>query len=1060
MAAAVAVLSPAGSASASTAPAVVSSPDGRIAIRIDRDASRFTITRGGETVIAPSPLGLDLEGAQEFGPLALEKRDDVEVDRSIALVATKASKARDHYRGATLVFKERAPAGRRLVLDVRAYDDGVAFRYRMDDAGPVRLRGERTAFVPAGDPECLVSVATGAHEVPFERMKVSQLRDKVAYDVPLVCGTPSGRTSYAITQAHLAGYTGASLWREGEAVRVKLSAVPKRPGPVFVSKAGLTTAWRVVMMGDRAGDLIASNLIGNLNPPAEGDFSWVRAGKAAWDWYSSPMAGMKPSMDNYKRFIDFAAAAGLPYYLIDAGWAAGPNNGPGWIALPTTDITRAAEGIDMPALVRYAADKGVGLMLWAHWEHVAPRMDEVLDTFARWGIKGVKTDFMDRDDQEIVEFYHRIAQATAKRHLLLDLHGAYVPAGLQRTYPNFITQEGVMGAEWNKMGNKITPRHNLMLPYTRMLAGPIDYTPGGFRNATPASFAVNETMPQTQTTRGQALAMYVVYDSPLQMVSDAPQAYRDAAGFDFIQRVPTAWDETRFLSGTPGRDIVLARRQGGNWYLGAMAADDAGGAQRVPLRFLPPGKFRATSWEDGPTPNELVRVEREVTASDVLTLRLASAGGAAVILEPAATLTDEERSSLKFKAGSGNLAPELLLPAEDMRWWRDAKLGIFIHWGLYAIPAKGEWHMFNDKIDAKEYARLAGQFKPKHFDPDAWARVAKDAGAEYMVMTARHHDGFAMFDSPSSYGQYDSMHSAARKDFVAGYAAAARKQGLKVGIYYSPMDWRFPGYFDPKGLPENAALMKKQGYGQIRELMSNYGKIDVLWYDGGWLAHKGSDADASWFWRPEILNAEVRKLQPKVVINPRSGWQGDFATEEGAKPISGPVRPKAWEKTFTIGSGWGYVPSDQAMAPEKVIRLIIDAVVRNGNALVNMSPDADGNIPEPQVRTLQAVGAWMRVNGEGIFKTRPGPFQPVDGVYGSTVRDKHVYIHVQSWRGDRLTLPPLAQKILAAKTLSGVPVRFTQSAEGIMIGEEAANQAPADLVIRLTADAPVAPLQP
>ncbi|MEO7494902.1 MAG: glycoside hydrolase family 97 catalytic domain-containing protein, partial [Massilia sp.] len=238
-------------------------------------------------------------------------------------------------------------------------------------------------------------------------------------------------------------------------------------------------------------------------------------------------------------------------------------------------------------------------------------------------------------DQDIVDFYQRIAQATAKRQLLLDLHSAYVPDGLQRTYPNFITQEGVMGAEWDKMGKKITPRHNLMLPYTRMLAGPIDYTPGGFRNGTPATFAVRAEMPMTQSTRGQALAMYVVYDSPLQMVSDDPDAYRDAAGFDFIKRVPTAWDETRFLAGEPGRDIVLARRQGGNWYLGAMTADDVEGGrtEQVPLRFLPAGRYRATVWEDGATPTELRRTEREVTAADTLSLRLASAGGAAVILE-------------------------------------------------------------------------------------------------------------------------------------------------------------------------------------------------------------------------------------------------------------------------------------------------------------------------------------------------------------------------------------------------------------------------------------------
>ncbi|GJJ04421.1 hypothetical protein RugamoR64_49590 [Duganella rhizosphaerae] len=616
------------------APVVVSSPDGRIAIQIEEDASRFTIQRGGHTVIASSPLGLELDGAPAFGTLALERRDDVEVDQVIPLVATKAAAAPDRYRGATLAFRESSADGRRLLIDVRAYDDGVAFRYRLDDTQPVRLRGERTAFVPAGDPECLVSVVDGAHESPFERMKVTQLRSGQAYDVPMVCTTPAGRTAYAITQANLAGYTGASLWREGDALQVRLSVPPNRPAPAFESAAGLTTAWRVVMMGDREGDLIASNLIGNLNPPPTGDFSWVKPGKAAWDWYSGPLAGMKPDMDSYKRYIDFAAAAGLPYYLIDANWALG--SGPQcWVALPTTDITRAAEGIDIPALVRYAAAKGVGLLLWAHWEHVAPRMDEVLDTYVRWGIKGVKVDFMNRDDQDMIAFYHRIAEATARRKLLLDLHGAYVPAGLQRTYPNFITQEGVRGAEWNKMGKTITPQHNLMLPYTRMLAGPMDYTPGGFHNATPDSFAVRELMPQSQTTRGQALAMYVVYDSPLQMVSDDPDAYRDAAGFDFIQRVPTAWDETRFISGTPGRDIVLARRKGSSWYLGAMTADLAkgGSVERVALDFLPPGRYRAMVWEDGSSPNDVRRVERKLKAGDVLSLRLAAAGGAAVILE-------------------------------------------------------------------------------------------------------------------------------------------------------------------------------------------------------------------------------------------------------------------------------------------------------------------------------------------------------------------------------------------------------------------------------------------
>jgi len=610
----------------------VASPSGAAVIRVEDDASRFSVRWRGETVVAASPLGLELDGAPAFGTLALERREDTEVDREIPLVATKASVARDRYRGATLTFRETDAPARKLIIDMRAYDDGVAFRYRIDDPVPVRLKGEHTAFVLSGNPECLATQVEPAHEKPFEQLAFSKLSEGVRYDVPLVCTSQSGRASLAIAQAHLEGYAGASLQREGDALRLQLSAVPGRTGPAYVSGSGLRTAWRVVMLGDRPGDMIASHLIGNLNPPPDGDFGWVKPGKAAWDWWSGPLEGVKPELATYRRFIDFAAESGFPYYLIDAGWSLGA--GPCCEARPTTDVTRAAEGIDMPELVRYAADKGVGLLLWVHWEHLAPRMDEVLDTYARWGIKGVKVDFMNRDDQDMVAFYQRLADATAKRRLLLDMHGAYVPAGLQRSYPNYITQEGVLGAEWNKMDKRITPRHNLMLPYTRMLAGPMDYTPGGFRHVTPAKFEVRAVMPLTQTTRGQALAMYVVYDSPLQMVSDDPEAYRNAEGFEFIRRVPTAWDETQFLSGEPGRDIVLARRSGAAWYVGAMTAD-AGRDARVPLRFLPAGRYRATVWEDGDAPDRVRRSERFVTAREVLDLRLSSAGGAAVILEPA-----------------------------------------------------------------------------------------------------------------------------------------------------------------------------------------------------------------------------------------------------------------------------------------------------------------------------------------------------------------------------------------------------------------------------------------
>jgi alpha-L-fucosidase len=195
----------------------------------------------------------------------------------------------------------------------------------------------------------------------------------------------------------------------------------------------------------------------------------------------------------------------------------------------------------------------------------------------------------------------------------------------------------------------------------------------------------------------------------------------------------------------------------------------------------------------------------------------------------------------------------LKLAAADMQWWQDAKFGMFIHWGLYAIPAQGEWYMNDKKVPAEEYRKLMGEFNPQRYDPAAWAKAARDAGMKYMVLTARHHDGFALWDSPSSYDYFDAVHSAAKRDLISPYVKAARDAGMRVGLYYSPMDWRFPGYFDPKGLPDNAAMMKKQTWGQVEELLKNYGPIDILWYDGGWLAMKGTDADAAPFWESDKL---------------------------------------------------------------------------------------------------------------------------------------------------------------------------------------------------------------
>lgn len=394
------------------------------------------------------------------------------------------------------------------------------------------------------------------------------------------------------------------------------------------------------------------------------------------------------------------------------------------------------------------------------------------------------------------------------------------------------------------------------------------------------------------------------------------------------------------------------------------------------------------------------------------------------------------KSSTHFKSLGGIHEPGLRLTEEDLAWWRSAKLGMFIHWGLYSILGRGEWVMHNEKIPAEEYAKLAGEFNPQRFDANEWAGLAKDAGMNHMVMVARHHDGFALWDSPGSYLGFDSMRSAARRDFVQEYTQACRGAGLKVGLYYSPMDWRFPGYFMPKELLDSALLMKKQCHDQVEELVSRYGPIDILWYDGAWLAHSGSDPDGAWLWDPVALNRTVRRHNPKTVINPRSGWEGDFYCDEGSHEITGKIIPVPWEKNLCICSGrsWGWIPDDPVTPLPDAVRMLVNVFVRDGNVLLNVGPDRDGVIPADAAQRLREIGQWMREHAESVYGTRGGPIEPVDGVYGTTCKDKRVYLHIlDTERFAGMRLPALPQKILRVHSLDGTPVPFAQDGEGISV---------------------------
>jgi len=402
----------------------------------------------------------------------------------------------------------------------------------------------------------------------------------------------------------------------------------------FLPGRDLVSPWRVVMVADHLGRLIQSTLIENLNPASEfADTSWIMPGKYAWNWWSGDtFSSVEHSGINnatIKRFIEFAGDMHLEYMIIDAGWYVAPE---GEMGGPDADVTRSIPEIDLQMLVEYANRRNVGCFVWVHWKALDARMHEALALYQRLGLRGIKVDFMDRDDQWMVEWYHRLLRKAAEHHLLVDLHGAYPPTGIRRTYPNLLTQEGVMGAEYNKWSSRITATHNVTLPFTRMLVGPMDYTPGGFHNVKPHDFVPRDKFPLVQSTRGQALAMYVVYESPLQAVADTPDAYRSQTGFDFLEVVPASWDETRFLAGEIGQFIVVARRSGLDWFVGAMTNEDAR-ALEICLDFLGEGRFRTTIYADGETPSTLVITQGASGSSDLIALRLAPSGGAAIRLE-------------------------------------------------------------------------------------------------------------------------------------------------------------------------------------------------------------------------------------------------------------------------------------------------------------------------------------------------------------------------------------------------------------------------------------------
>ena len=408
-----------------------------------------------------------------------------------------------------------------------------------------------------------------------------------------------------------------------------LSPLPGTDGRELVRAATPhQSPWRVILVGKTPGSLIESTLIESLNPPpAFEDRSWIRPGIVMWDhWWSGDS---RMEMETIKQFIAFAGEQRLPYHLIDAGWY-GPFDRPG------ADVMAVIPALDMDEIRRFAAEKNVKLWLWVHWSDLDRKLEEAFALYESWGVAGVKVDYMQRDDQEMVRWYERVVRAAANHRLMLDFHGAYKGTGEQRTWPNLMTREGVLGNEWNKWSREATPEHNVTIPFTRMLAGPMDYTPLGFLNRTPAAF-VPTSPTQVQTTRAHQLAMLVVYETPIICICDLPEHYRGQPGFDMVPGLPATWDESRVVSGEIGDHIAVARKTGRTWFLGVMNGATKR-ALRVPLDFLGTGDYAMKLIADAPdaasSPERIAESTGRVGAGETFKFTLAPGGGAFARFDP------------------------------------------------------------------------------------------------------------------------------------------------------------------------------------------------------------------------------------------------------------------------------------------------------------------------------------------------------------------------------------------------------------------------------------------
>ncbi len=623
------------------------SPDKRIEVRIrTAHGIHYDVVLGGRAIMEDSTLSMDVDhkvlGKDATKVVRAKATTHDEVVEPV--VRQKFAKIRDHYNEQRIEFDGG------FAVTFRAYDEGVAYRFETSlPASEIKIYSEEmnlnfaandTAYYPTEDS------FMSHNERKYLPQRLSEILPETIASLPAVVEVGQG-ASVAVAESDVDEYPG--LWLKGTGGPGLAATFPPFPlkdhkdtwlnvpvteaaDYIAVTKGTRTYPWRVLGIVDHDQDLLTNEIVYLLESPSKiADTSWIKPGKVAWDWWNALnlygvdfKAGV--NTDTYKYFIDFAAKYQIPYIILDEGWYV------------HGDILKVVPEVNMEELSSYAKQKNVGIILWAGWKELDEKLEPALDQFAKWDVKGIKVDFMQRSDQWMIEYYHRVSREAAKRKILVDFHGDQKPATMTRTWPNLINTEGVRGMEWDKWSAETDPKHSTTLPFTRMFLGPMDYTPGAMLNGSKMEFRAIVSRPMSIGTRCQQLALYVIYDAPLQMLSDSPSNYeREPEAMEFLKPVPSVWDDTKALSGKISDYVVVARRSGNDWYVGAMT-DWTARDLDIDFSFLPDGEFHMQSYEDGVNADRMgadYKMKKStVNKSTKLKVHLAPGGGWAAHLTP------------------------------------------------------------------------------------------------------------------------------------------------------------------------------------------------------------------------------------------------------------------------------------------------------------------------------------------------------------------------------------------------------------------------------------------